>query len=254
MYVIKALFLRELEMRMSSGKSGIMWTFLEPFLQVFVFIYIRIMIKEHSGATVMSLYSYTVFMASGFVVFKMFRQILSKSLGAFTANKALFSYKQVKPIDTIIARVFVEIFLAFCAIIIFIIIGFLFGVDNFIPKNILMVFLAILWLILFSFGIGLVAGIGNFFYMSIGKFVNVFSFILLIFSAVFFPIASLPPIAQHILLYSPLVHFMEMVHGFYLYGLDDRFVDYNYMLYWTLTPIFVGLWLYIRLEKRIISE
>jgi len=254
MSVIKALFLRELEMRMSSGKSGIMWTFLEPFLQVFIFIYIRVMIKEHSGATVMSLYSYAAFMAAGFVVFNIYRQIVSKSLGAFSANKGLFSYKQVKPIDTIIARVFVEIFLTSCVSVIFLVIGFVFGVDNFIPKNILMVFLAVLWLIMFSFGIGLVVGIGNFFYMSIGKFINIISFILLIFSAVFFPIISLPVAAQEVFLYNPLVHFMEMVHGFYLYGLDDRFVDYNYMLYWTLTPIFVGLWLYIRLEKRIISE
>jgi capsular polysaccharide transport system permease protein len=46
---------------------------------------------------------------------------------------------------------------------------------------------------------------------------------------------------------------MEMIHGFYITGLDDRFVDYHYMLYWTVIPLFIGLWLYVRLEKRIIS-
>jgi len=252
--VIKALFLRELEMRMSSGKSGILWTFLEPFLQVFVFIYIHILIKEHGGSTSMDLYSYAVFMASGFVSFNMFRQILGKSLGAFSANRGLFNYKQVKPIDTIIARVCVEVFLTMCIAIIFLIIGFLFDVDNYIPKNILSVCLSIIWLIIFSFGIGLVAGIGNFFYMSIGKFIGIMSFILLIFSAVFFPMSTMPQAAQDILLYNPLVHFMEMIHSFYLNGLNDNLVDYTYVIYWTIIPIFIGLWLYIRLEKRIISQ
>jgi capsular polysaccharide transport system permease protein len=80
------------------------------------------------------------------------------------------------------------------------------------------------------------------------------SFGLLIFSAVFFPIISLPPEAQEILLYNPLVHFMEMIHGFYLYELDDRFVDYEYMALWSITPLFMGTWLYIKLEQKIISE
>jgi len=240
-------------MRISQGKSGIIWTFLEPFLQIFIFIYIRIVINEHSGHHISS-YSYSAFMASGFIAFNMFRQILSKSMGAFTANKALFSYKQVKPIDTVIARVLVEVFLTSCVICIFIFLGFIFEVDNFIPKNIVMVFIGLVWFVIFSLGVGLLLGIGNFFYMSIGKFMNVISFILLIFSAVFFSLSSLHPTIREILLYSPLVHFMEMIHGFYLYGLDDRYVDYIYMLYWTIIPYIIGFWLYIRLEKRIISQ
>jgi len=252
--VVKALFLRELEMRLSQGRTGILWTFLEPFLQIFVFIYIRIIIKEHTGSSALYMYNYAVFIASGFIIFKLFRQIISKSLGAFDANKALFSYKQVKPIDTIIARVLVEVFLTSCVIIIFIIMGFLFNIDNFIPKNILMVFLSILWFIIFSLGLGLLVAIGNFFYMSIGKIINIISFLLFIFSAVFFSLSLLPPMVREILLYNPLVHFMEMLHGFYLNGLDDRYVDYYYILYWTIVPYIIAFWLYLKLEKRIISQ
>jgi capsular polysaccharide transport system permease protein len=211
-------------------------------------------IKEHTGANTMSLYSYAVFMASGFVVFNIFKQILSKSIGAFDANKALFSYKQVKPIDTILARVLVEFFLISCVIVVFFMIGFLFDIENFVPKNILMVFITIIWFVIFSLGIGLLVGIGNFFYMSIGKFVNIISFLLLIFSGVFFSLSSVPPIVRDLLLYNPLTHFMEMLHGFYLYGLDDRYVNYSYILYWTMIPYLVSLWLYLKLEKRIISQ
>ncbi len=238
-------------MRMSVGRAGLFWTFFEPFAQVAVFILIRIAIMGYHGKT--SSYNFAVFMAVGFIAFNMFKHILSASTGAFTANKGLFAYKQVKPIDTIIARVLVEMFITGIIILLFLFIGFLFQYDI-KPENIIMVAAGYLWLVVFSFSVGLVVGIGNTFYVSIGKFVGIFSFLLLIFSAVFFPIENMPPAAQKVLLYNPLTHFMEMIHANYIYELSDRYVDYIYMLEWTVTPLFIGMWLYVRLEKRIISE
>ena len=242
-------------MRFSQGKSGLFWTFFEPFLQIFIFVAIRVAIANARGTSANATnFDYAVFMASGFTTFNMFKHILSKTTGAFTANKGLFVYKQVKPIDTIIARVLIEFFLTTLIVNIFLFIGFIFDYDNTIPKNILMVGLGYLWIVIFSFAIGLVVAIGNTFFMSIGKFIGIISFTLLIFSAIFYPIISLPSAAQDILLYNPLVHFMEMIHGFWLDELDTQFVDYLYMLEWTLIPLFIGIWLYYRLEKRIISQ
>ncbi len=89
-------------------------------------------------------------------------------MGAFTANRALFVYKQVKPIDTIIARVLVEIFITGIIILIFVSIGFYFGFDMNI-KNLVMVTLGFIWLIFFSLGFGLSIAVANTFYPSIGK-------------------------------------------------------------------------------------
>ncbi|MCK5676976.1 MAG: ABC transporter permease, partial [Flavobacteriaceae bacterium] len=248
--VQKALFLRELNTKISVAKLGFFWLFFEPFAQISIFILIRVVIMGRSEG---SNFDYAVFMGAGFIAFNMFRHILNGSASTFKANKALFSYKQVKPMDTILARVLVQVFLTGIIVFIFVFIGFLFEY-NIEAENILMVTFGYLWLMLFSFSLGLLVAIGNTFFVSVGKFVNLMSFGLLIFSAVFFPIISIPPEAQEILLYNPLVHFMEMIHGFYLYELDDRFVDYEYMALWTITPLFMGTWLYIRLEKKIIAE
>lgn len=238
-------------MRMSIGRAGLFWTFFEPFAQVAIFILIRVAVMGYDGKT--SSYNFAIFMAVGFIAFNMFKHILTASSGAFRANKGLFAYKQVKPIDTIIARILVEMFITGIIILLFLFIGFLLQYDL-KPENLLMLVAGYLWLVIFSFSVGLVVGIGNTFYVSIGKFVSIFSFILLLFSAVFYPLESLPPEAQIILLYNPLVHFMEMLHASYIYELSDRYVDYLYMLKWTVTPLFIGMWLYVRLEKRIISE
>ncbi|MDQ7046863.1 MAG: ABC transporter permease [Sulfurovum sp.] len=248
--VILALFLRELNTKMSVGKLGLFWTFFEPFMQVSMFILIRVAIVETGEG---SNFDYAVFMAAGFIAFNMFRSIFSGSTGTFRASKALFGYKQVKPIDAIIARVLVEVFITSIIVCMFVFVGFFFQYE-FAPQNILMVFLGYTWLLVFAFAVGLVIAIGSAFFDSIGKIIGIFSFGLMIFSAVFFPMISVPPEAHEILLYNPLVHFMEMIHGYYIYELDDRFVDYRYMALWTITPLFMGTWLYIKLEKRIISE
>jgi len=236
-------------MKITVGKVGLFWTFFEPFMQVAMFILIRVQLIGRESAS----YDIYVFMASGFIAFNMFRQILSSSTNSFVANKSLFNYRQVKPIDTIVARTLVAMFITSIIIFLFLFIGFFFQYENLEPENLLMVVFGYLWLALFSFSLGLIVAIGNTFFVSIGKMVAISSFGLMIFSAVFFPMISVPPEAQEILLYNPFVHFMEMIHGYYIYELDDRFVDYRYMAFWTIGSLFIGTWLYPRLEKKILS-
>lgn len=213
-------------------------------------VVIRVVLVGKGGG---SNFDFAVFMAAGFIAFNMFRHILTSSLGAFQANKPLFLYKQVKPLSTVLSRVLLEVFFVGIIVIIFILIGFFFHYE-FMPQNLLMVVAGYMWLLLFSIGVGVLVAVGNAFFVSVGKFVGTMTLGLLLFSAVFYPMADVPYEAQEYLLYNPLVHFMEMIHGYYIPELDDRFVDYHYMLLWTVTPFFMAFWLYAKLERRIISK
>ncbi len=247
--VQKALFLREMNKQFSSSRLGVFWTFFQPFMQVLVFIIIKTFIFGRGDES----FDYAVFLALNFVAFNMFQHILSKSKSALESEKELFSYKQVKPIDTIIAKTLVEVFMAGILYCIFLFIGYYFdyGMEG---ENLLMVGVGLVWLAIFSFSFGLVVAIGNTFYKSIGKTVSIFTFGLMIISAVFYPVQTLPPEAQELIVYNPLANFMEIIHGFYFRALDDRFVDYEYIGLWTITLLYVGIWLYYRLEKKIISQ
>jgi len=253
--VIDALFLRELRARFSSSQAGLFWTFFQPFFMTSMFLTMH-MVLRGSDSSSNSVYDYAVFLVLSMTSFFLFRDTLGKSAGAFTGNKSLFIYRRVKPVDTIVARMLVEIFIMSIIMSIFIIIGFYLGRDMH-AKNLGMVFLGYIWLFVFGFGLGLLVAIGNVFYDFVGKLVGYISMPLLFLSGVFYSIQSVyqvsPDVAQ-LLLYNPLVHFMEMIHGNYFYDLDDRFVDYEYMAIWTAVTLFSGLWLYIFLEKRIVSS
>jgi len=247
--VLNALFLRELSMRFSSGRMGIFWTFFEPFFQILVFVIIKIILfgsKENN-------FDFAVFLALNFTAFNLFKNIVIKSIASFKANKALFLYKQVKPIDTIIARSMVEVFISLIIISIFLLIGFFFNFDL-VMKDLSMVTLGFILLIIFSIALGLFLAVINVFIDSVSKLINFAMTAMMFSSAIFYTVDILPIDLQNLLLYNPLTHLMEMIHGYYFYALDDNLVSYDYIILWTLSLLYMGLWLYNRLEKRIISR
>lgn len=246
--VQKALFLRELNMRFSVSRVGIFWTFFQPFFQVLLFVMIKIFLFGRSAEN----FDYAVFLALNFTAFNTFKNIVNKSMGAFTANKGLFVYKQVKPIDTIIARSMVEVFISGIIILVFIMVGVYFDYDMNV-KNLGMIFLGFIWLIIFSFSTALFLAVANTFLPSIKNIIGFIMYALMLGSALFYTVDMLAPELQTIILYNPLTHFMELMHGSYFYTLDTKHVDYTYISFWTLSLLFIGLWLYTKLEKRIIS-
>ena len=246
--VQNALFLRELSMRFSSGRMGMFWTFFEPFFQILIFVMIKLILFNSGN----NHFDFAVFLALNFTAFNMFKHIVVKSIASIKANKALFLYKQVKPIDTIIARTLVEVFITGIILLVFLFLGLYFDFDIHV-KDLSMVAFGFLWLLIFAFSVALFLSVINTFMDSISKLINFFMTALMFSSAVFYNLEVLPLELQELLLYNPLTHFLEIIHGFYFEALDDSLVSYEYISLWTLSFLYCGLWLYVKLEKRIIS-
>lgn len=245
--VIYALFLREVNVRFSAGAMGYFWVIFEPLLQIFIFVTVKVMLFGTNSSL-----DYPVFITLGFIGFNFFRHIVDQSMGAFTANKGLYAYKQVKPIDTILSRVLVEFLVTAIITFIFVMIGLYFEFDMQI-QNLGMLLLTFIWLTLFAVSFGLFAVILATFYDSLKKVIKLVLSPLMFVSAVFYSMADMPQALQDLLYYNPLAHFMEMLHANYFFELDDSFVDYTYILFWTIIPLFIGLWSYRKLERKIVS-
>jgi capsular polysaccharide transport system permease protein len=234
---------------MSKNRMGLFLTFFEPLYQVAFFVLIKVLIfGRGDGST-----DYVVFLGIVFLPFFMTRNIIQKAVGAFSANRSLFVYRQVKPIDTIFARTLLELFLYGIIFLIAVIIAFYFEFDT-NPQSFATMIFAYIWLILFAFSLGIFLAVFNSYSNIIQSIVKMLFMGLIFLSALFYSVESLAPEVRELILYNPLAHFMEMIHGAYFYTLDDRYVDYFYMTMWTLIPFTVGLWWYLRAEKRIISQ
>ena len=177
---------------------------------------------------------------------------MNNSITAFDANRALFSYRQVKPIDTIFSRFFIEFLVMSATIIIFICFGLYFDLDLGV-KDFNLVILAVLWFGIFGLSLGIFFAVISTFYETFGKIINYTSMPLFLLSSLMYTVDSLPPVARDIILYNPIVHFIEMIHGNYFAVLNTDYVDYEYMMFWTIIPLFLGLLFYVKAEKKIIA-
>ena len=103
MNVVNALVYRELKTRVSQVRFGVAGVFIEPLGVMFVFLLLFRLLR--SRPTPIPLY---LFLGSGIVLFTMFSDVAIRSSNGMKANEALFFYKPVKPIDTVLARTIVE--------------------------------------------------------------------------------------------------------------------------------------------------
>jgi capsular polysaccharide transport system permease protein len=247
--VVKALFLREVQTRFGAQRLGYVWAVVDPTARIIVFSIIKMLL--FSGAVLA--YDYPVFLATSFLAYDLFVNTTKKSMDAFGANKALFAYKQVKPFDTVVVRYIVEFLVTVMATLVLIVAGLFIGFDLRV-ENVNMVILGVVWISLFGLGLGLLFAVLGHFYENLAKVVNLMLMPLFFVSALFYTVDSLPPVAREFILYNPVVHFIEMIHGNYFAALHTEYVDYNYMMLWTLVPMFMGLYLYRRAEEGIIAS
>lgn len=247
--VTNALFLREVQTRFGTKKLGYFWAIFDAMLMVLIFAGLKTAIAPKALPGV----DFAVFLASGFLAFFLWKNIVNRSINAFSSNMALFVYKQVKPFDTVVSRVLLEVLISVLATFVFLFIGWYFGFDITI-ENFNMVIFAVAWLVVFGFAIGLMSAVLGTFYETYIKIIGVILSPLLFVSALMYTVESLPHVLREIILYNPLVHFMEMIHGYYFTTLDTKYVDYEYMMYWTIIPLFVGLFLYENSKEKIVAS
>jgi capsular polysaccharide transport system permease protein len=245
--VYYALFMREIMTRLFERRFAWFWLFAEPMLFVLTFIVIRtyIIVMDYIAGIDMVLWLIT-----GLVAFFMFRDGLLNGIGAIGSVKALFSYRQLKPIDAIVVRVFTLGVIHTLVMILFILI--LLGLGYEIsPRN--LIFSVLAWIGLWGLGLGsgLIVAVLTEFFDGFKKIINVISLPLMLVSGVIVPVQYLPDYAANILLYNPVVHGVEIVR----WGLFDNYwilnqVNYFYFTSWVVFVLFLGIILQIQFEAR----
>lgn len=246
---IFALFLKEMYDSVGIKKSGYFWLFFDVIFAILIFAGLKGYFQS-LGIPGMDM---VVFITVNMMAFFFFRTTLQLMTNAFTSNKSLFDYRQVKPFDVALSAFLFNLYVRILATILLIFLGWYLKFDLTI-KDFVMVFAAVVWFAVFSFGLGLLSAVLASFFETWKKMLGYIMLPLLLTSAVFYTVGSLPQELREIILYNPVAHFMEMLHGSYFEVLDTQYVDYIYMTYWTIIPFFIALLLYKKSENGIIAS
>lgn len=248
--VWKAIFLREALDRLFDMRAAWFWLLIEPVLHIgfLVFVFTIIRMRTVGNADV------AVWIIVGMLAFFLFRRTAVQVTYAVDSNRPLFTYRQVKPFDPVLARAVLEAFLMSIVSIIIIGSAILLGYQAW-PHDALLVLQANLGLWLFGIGYGLVASVLMELVPEMEHVLKILMLPLYLISGVIFPLATIPQPYLDLLLLNPIAHGLELARaGFFPYYHTVQGLSMEYLYAWGVSGIFLGLVLYRRFALQLVMK
>jgi capsular polysaccharide transport system permease protein len=248
--VLSALFLREAVTRLSAGRAAWLWILLEPLAHViflmtlFGFVFHRI-VSGVDGA---------MFVMTGLLGFIVARNTATRSAGAVSANAALFTYRQVLPVDTVLVRAALEGFLMLLSTLVLLAGAGLARFDV-LPQDPLTVLAAFTGLWLLGAGLGLMLSVVAHLAPEVSKLVNIAFIPLYFISGVMVPAMAIPQPYRQWALFNPFLNGLEMLRaGFFPQFHAAPEAGLSYLYGFALTAVFFGLALHVRYAERMVAQ
>lgn len=246
----KALFLREAVARLISRRNAWVWLLLEPALQI---AFILVIMTQLHMRTVGGIDT-VVWLVIGLLFANLFKRTATQAQNAISANRALYSYRQVKPVDTVLVRAALEGFLMIVIGLILVAGASFLGYD-FIPNESWILLAAFLNIWLLALGLGLIGSIGVLMIPELEKVITFVNALLYMLSGVAIPISAIPEPFQQWLMYNPIVHSIESARkamSSYYHTSPD--LNLFYTTEAALFSVFIGLSLHSRFVAKVYKK
>lgn len=243
--VLFALFVRELKTRFGGSWSGVLWVVLEPLANVLIMAAIFGSLHRAVSPSI----EYPVFLVTGMLPFFLFRNLAFRLMDAIDANRGLFAYRQVKPMDAIVSRALLEVVLMSMVYGLTLTVLMALGYDV-LPARPLELMGVSALLVMLGFSMGLFFAVATHGTPRVRAFIRVCRAPLYFLSGVVFAVRALPEELRWWLLWNPVLHLMELMRScfFASYPMLPG-VDASYVAGFALTFLILGLSLY-RVRRR----
>ncbi|WP_131781627.1 ABC transporter permease [Legionella gresilensis] len=229
---------------------GIIWVILEPITHIAIWLLIRLMLNRNIHTQI----PIPLFILLGIIPFLLFRNTINSSRGSIKGNKGFYLFRQIKPLDPILAKIISEFVIS-----VFVFLILLTGFSWFNLKWTLYNFSSLLFntatFVGFILGISLIIAIACFFFNFMVTVVMIFNRMSYIFSGVFFSADMLPKPIRNIALYNPVFQFIELARE--NFSAPFSFTSYAssaYLFKFSLITLAIGLALYLALYQKIMIE
>jgi capsular polysaccharide transport system permease protein len=223
--VISALMVRELVTRFGRENIGFLWIMVEPLLFASLVSVVWSLSRgsEENGLSIVA------FVVTGYLPLTLFRHAVTRVLNLFIANGSLLYHRQIKLLDLIFVRLFLEMIGCLMAYVFVAVILMYFGLFP-VPAD--MGYLLGGWLMYCYFVLSLCLIIAPLSSVSelLEKILPVTTYIMLPVSGSFTMQSWLTPTARDVTAWSPMVSAMEMMR----YGVFGDSVTPYYTVFWPL--------------------
>lgn len=247
--VIGALMIRELTTRFGRENIGFLWVMAEPLLFALLvgFLWRSMKGPLEFGVDIVA------FVVTGYIPLVLFRSCVQRGVNIFTANGSLMYHRQISILDLALVRFLIELIGHMMA---YLFVGVVLYAVGLFPLPYDLGFLLLGWAYYSLFTLALILIVAPLSEMNeiLEKVIPVITYVMIPFSGAFYFTGSLSPSAAQVVLYSPLVHGMEMMRlGIFGPSIDPQY-DFLYPLKISLPLLALGLLLCRVVRKRLVIE
>ena len=246
---VKALFFREIRTRFGKYRLGYIWSVLEPSSHLVILITIFGYIMHRTMPDI----SYPACLLHGVIPYFIFSSVATRSVNAIDANRGLFNYRPVRPIDTLLARTLLETIIYIIVYALLMLILAFLG-ENFSMSKLVLLFTTWLLLIIFSLGTGLIFMVLGQLSPEAEKILPIIIKPVYFISCVMFPIHAVPKEYWHYLLWNPVVHIVELSREAVVPGYVSEGVSLGFLAISSVLILFIGLALYRTYEEKMLTS
>ncbi len=248
--VWKALFLREAVARISAGRAAWVWILAEPVVHLFFLnLFFGVMLQRMILGVEAGL-----FITTGVLGYLIVQHTAMRSKEAITANNALFTYRQVRPVDTVLVRAALEATLVLASGIV-LLAGLTVWGSHVIPHDPFRVILAGLLLWLSGLGLGLMLSAAGELIPELSRLSDMLFRPLYFLSAIMYPVTAIPVAYRDWLLANPLIHGIESVRqGFFAQYHTVEGISLSYLAGCALVMLLLGLALHVRFGAKLVTQ
>ncbi|MES0875417.1 ABC transporter permease [Sinimarinibacterium thermocellulolyticum] len=245
---LQAFMLRELKNQFGRMRLGYFWAFAEPAAMVALLTVLHAGIRGGHA----SIYgeSPVIFFVFGAVPYFLFSNCVSRAQGVCESLKGLFNYRQIKPIDVILARCLIDAILMSGVGLLFVA-GWAWSGREIHVEDPLRLVAGLFSLFALGTALGLAFEVFGTVFIDLKRIFGLIMRPMLFISGLFFTIDMVPPEYRAFLLWNPVLHVVDQVRDAVLPGYVS---PGSFAFVWAVIGLllFIGLGGYRRFLYRLI--
>ncbi len=247
--VIGALVLREIHTINGNSRLGYLWVLIQSIFSIGVFWGVRYFMGAGQAPHGMNM---AVFLATGFGLWNIFSNGISRCMTAVEGNRALLTFPQVTEFDVMIARVIVISATQILTMAIIIAVALVSMSEPIILGSVGLLLLLLVAVPMLSLGLGMIFSSMAVFIPALAKIVPMILRILFFVSGLFFSVTIFSQSIAEILMMNPILQAIELIRM----SLHEPYVvdgvSWKYVLISSVMTCAIGGFLerYVRSRRR----
>lgn len=246
MFVIRELTAREIKRKYARSSLGVIWSILNPLLTMVVMSLI------FSTMFRRTIENYPIYLLTGQNIWGLFSGATNSCMSSLVDNKSLLIKAKLPKQTFILSRIYTALVNFWYTFIAYALMLVLFKIP--LSWTMLLFPIDILFVLIFSIGIGYILATAYVFFADIKYLYSVFLTLWMYMSALFYPVSQLSETMQTVIGYNPVYIMIAIARECVMYGQVPELQMWIRLGAWSMGMFAIGLFVYKGNENQVMQK